>query len=87
MHGSSTMQHAPRRSLALADHVRDPPGSQAALSMTSTFAKEHRVDFLGLPLLPTVQQPDAAGEVLLSCTCLIASTATLRFRGSVGIGP
>ena len=55
---------SPCRSLAAADHVRDPQGSQAALSMTSTFAKEHRVDFLGLPLLPPSQQPEAATKVL-----------------------
>ena len=44
------MQCAACRGLAAADHVRDSQGAQAALSMTSTFAKEHRVDFLGLPL-------------------------------------
>jgi len=57
------------RSLAAADHSRDPQGAQAALSMTSTFAKERRVDFLGLPLLQSSQEPDTAEKVLLQLQC------------------
>ena len=45
------------RTLAAADYTRDPQAAQAALSLISTFAKEHRVDFLGLPLLPSEQKP------------------------------
>ena len=54
-----------RRGLAAADHVRDPTGGQAALSLSSTFAKEYRVDFLGLVLLPPSQQNDNANKVHL----------------------
>ena len=53
------------RGLAAADHVRDPAAGQAALSLISTFAKEYRVDFLGLPLLPPSQQNDDANKVHL----------------------
>ena len=53
------------RTLAAADHTRDPQAAQAALSLMSTFAKEHRVDFLGLPLLPSERQPAPLEKVLL----------------------
>ena len=57
------------RTLAAADYIRDPQAAQAALSLMSTFAKEHRVDFLGLPLLPSEQQPASLDKVLLSMSC------------------
>ena len=56
------------RTLAAADYTRDPQAAQAALSLMSTFAKEHRVDFLGLPLC-IEQQPAPSEKVLLLMSC------------------
>ena len=39
------------------------------LGPTSTFAKEHRVDFLGLLFLPSAQQPAPSEKVLLLMSC------------------